>query len=103
MPDTEFVTPDATVPDSALGFVGVDIVFQIGDFKVFVNWDLVPVYDPFDWQNEPQWKFSLTHGNFHTESDWSDQEPTAKQAQEFLYESLLKGIFEDKTLQVICP
>jgi hypothetical protein len=103
MPDTEFVTPSVAVPDSALGLERVDLIFQIGDFKVFVNWDIVPVYDPFDWQDEPQWKFSLTVGNFHTESDWNDGQPSAKQAQEFLYESLLKGIFEEKTLQVICP
>jgi hypothetical protein len=86
----ETVTPVIEVPDSVLGFNSKSkLCFKIGKYEVNAEFD--EEYDVT--------LYSVWIGKHYAQSE-SLRPPKARDAQEFLYETILKGIFTDGTLEV---
>jgi len=91
-------TPELYV-DELTGFnTSINLAFVIGDFKVHVNWE-----EPYQDEKELYWRLSTSVDGYYNQTEINDGEPTAEKAQAFLYQTIFKGIFEEKALQVICP
>lgn len=87
----ETVTPVIEVPDSVLGFTAdTELAFKIGKYTVNAEYD--PEY------SVTQYRLSIGSLDCEQESLYS---PSAENAQAFLYEVILKGIFEEGTLEVV--
>jgi hypothetical protein len=101
MGDIQQVTPEIEVPDSAFGFNhNSNLSFVIGGFTIQVVWE-----KPYDLLPDMEWRFTTSISGWVNMSELNDAEdqPTARMAQEFLCETLLKGILEEKVLEVTCP
>jgi hypothetical protein len=89
--------PPVIDADEFTGFnTNMNLAFVIGDFKVHVNWE-----KPYEDETELYWRLSTSVNGFYSQTEINDGEPTAGKAQSFLYETILKGIFEEKALQVV--
>jgi hypothetical protein len=92
------VTPVIDVDDLTGITPDINLAFQIGDFTVRVIWE-----EPYTSFPGKEWRFTTSiHGyikmSANSESEWD--KPTVEKAQAFLYDTIFKGIFEDKTLRV---
>ncbi len=92
----ETVTPELYVDDLTGFNTNMNLAFVIGDFKVHVNWE-----EPYQGETELYWRLSTSVNGYYNQTEINDGEPTAEKAQSFLYETILKGIFEEKALQVV--
>lgn len=99
MSETVLVTPTIDADEFAGITPEISLAFQIGDFTVQVIWE-----EPYTSFPDKEWRFTTSINGLIKTSDNSESEwdkPTAEKAQIFLYQAILKGIFEEKTLQVV--
>lgn len=93
MGETVQVTPEIEVPDSVLGFSHkTKLAFKIGDFDVFAQIS----------EDGETTDYSVWIDGYYNEEE-SLYPPTAENAQLFLYQTILAGIFEEKALRVVFP